>query len=366
MEFLGIDRRTHGILCLIVLAVILSLGLWPFHSPANEVHWLSGTNGIAFGEDGTIFSAEPLRLPHAPGAQGRTVEVWIRPEYSDCTCTVLAFYGPGNLVPFALRQDYEDLDVGWLESGSARVKDVFEEHKLVMVTVTSGADGTAVYVNGEQKWKDAHQHAFDNPFEGGLVLGDAPGQPDNWVGELRGLAIYDLALSDVAVKRSFSSWKETHRWPEDADPAMGYLFDEKTGSRIRSAVQPNVDLQIPEKYSVVGKRFLEPFWEEFELTRNFAESAVKNIVGFIPYGFCFYPYLLSWKLRRATLWTTLLGTAASITIEVFQVLLPMRESGTTDLFTNTLGTWLGVAGYQRYGPALLQRVATLFPWLRFA
>ena len=91
---------------------------------------------------------------------------------------------------------------------------------------------------------------------------------------------------------------------------------------------------------------LEPFWSEFSLTRSYWDAALKNIVGFIPFGICFYAYVSALPTRRSVLITVALGTATSFTAEILQAFLPTRESGTTDLITHTLGTWIGVAPYR--------------------
>ena len=139
------------------------------------------------------------------------------------------------------------------------------------------------------------------------------------------------------------------------------MFNERAGNVVHNQAKSGVDLYIPEKYVVLDKIFLEPFWKEFNMSRSYWDSAFKNIVGFIPLGFCLFACLSAHKLRRATLATVILGTLVSLTIEILQAYLPTRDSGTTDIFTNTLGTYIGVIACRVVSPILAAR----FSWLPF-
>ena len=92
---------------------------------------------------------------------------------------------------------------------------------------------------------------------------------------------------------------------------------------------------------------MERPWDEYSPDWGYLKSVLINIAGFIPLGFFSNAYLSSIrKLRRAALFTILLGCVATLTIETLHPYLPTRDSGMTDLITNTLGTCLGGAMYR--------------------
>jgi CelD/BcsL family acetyltransferase involved in cellulose biosynthesis len=227
------------------------------------------------------------------------------------------------------------------------VKDVFRKARPLFLTIASGAHGIAVYVDGVQVKTAPRFQLSTAHFAGRLVVGDSPGQGDSWRGQLFGLAIYHRELTPAEVVRHYVAWTQEGR-PKTAQDERNvalYLFDERVGNVVHNSAGPGLDLQIPGRYQVVDKIALEPFWQEFSFSRSYGSAALKNIVAFIPLGFCFYACLTAFQVKRAGLVTVILGTTVSVIIEVLQAYLPTRDSGTTDIFTNTLGTWIGVASY---------------------
>jgi VanZ like protein/concanavalin A-like lectin/glucanase superfamily protein len=365
---MSIGRTTWALICLAVLAIVLSLGLWPFHVPPNEVVWLKGRPGLEFGRFSTAIGSDVLKAPDSPD-RGGSVELWLQPERIWDSSTLFGFSAQGNPLRLLVRQSLTDLEIQTSNQDRGRAgivrlyaNDVFRMARAVFITVTSSGKGTSVYVDGVLVKATPRFRLSTGHFTGRLVVADARGQTDSWRGRVFGLAIYHRQLEATEVVRHYSTWTQEGRprTAEDERNVALYLFQERAGSFAHNSARVGSDLQIPRQYTVVDKIFLEPFWQEFEFSRSYLRAAVKNVIGFVPLGFCFYTYFMTLRIKRAAFMTVVLGTAVSITIEALQAYLPTRDSGTTDIFTNTLGTWLGVAVYDLVTPRLPEMIAVLF------
>ncbi len=337
---------------------MLVVGLWPFHSPRNQVTWLSGGKGLQFGRHGVILSSGRFRAtdnsPDSPGS----LEIWFEPARTWDSASLLCFYAPERRQQFSLLQSLTDLRLqsDILEehyqtlTSRLDVADVFWQGKPAFVTIASKGGQTSVYLNGAPAMPTASFHISSRDFTGKLIIGNPPRAGESWRGQVRGLAVYDDALAPAQVRQDFETWSRKGR-PDISGtdrPVALYLFDEHAGNVIHNQVPRGTDLYIPDHYEVVDQAFLRPFWVEYYPAWGYWKSVVLiNVVGFIPLGFLFCAYFsLSGRISRPALATILLGFTVSLTIECLQAFLPTRDSGTTDLITNTLGTCIGVWIYR--------------------
>ena len=339
-------------ICLLVLCGILVAGLWPFHAPMNQVRWLSKENGLLFGRHGSIVSASPLKAQSGQGDNSCSLEIWLKPSRIDSGGTIFAFFLPeSRVVPFALRQSRGGLVLLKHKSSGGSVKkpgiyvgEVFNGLTPVLVTITSSEAGTATYADG-MLLKSVPDFAISNrDLTGQIVIGSAPRTSYNWSGQVKGLAIYGRKLSATEVAEDFVDWTKGRQVDSAKNEGVvaRYLFEEGSGNVVRNQVDPATDLLIPKRFFVLDQQFLERPWNEFRPGWHYWKDVAVNIVGFIPLGFFFCAYLRQVrKVEHPAALTIAFGFAVSLTIEVLQAFLPTRDSGMTDLITNTLGTALG-------------------------
>jgi hypothetical protein len=346
-----IQRMFLSVLCALVVCAILVAGLWPFHAPKNKVSWLSDGRGIRFGDYGSLLSVGAFKP--SKSNDGVSLEIWLEPSTIDQAGTIISFYPPErHLISFALRQSLDDLALLRKNLGQHRGKatriyadNVFSNRQPVFLTVSSGERGTSIYADGALVRMSKDFRFSNQDLTGQLVIGDSAVTTDPWSGRLKGLAIYNRELAANQVTQHYQ------RWLGNGSPGLSvtdgavalYLFDEGFGDVVHNRVDSATHLIIPERFFVLHKPFLERPWNEYYPGWHYWEDFSVNIAGFIPLGFFLYAYFSRVRrVERAAAVTIAFGFAVSLTIEILQAFLPTRNSGMTDLITNTFGTLLGV------------------------
>src|SRR5208282_5637986 len=296
IEALG--DRLMAVICAAILCGILLVGLWPLTPhPKNDVAWLENGNGLHFGRHGTILSLGAFKPADSAGGAACSLEIWVRPGRTQDSSTLLTFYSPENLVSFSLRQSISDLAIerqirdrqDHVSLVRFYIDELFRQGGQAFVTISAGALGTLVYVNGVVVKRAARFGLSSRDFVGRLVIANSATANDSWSGELRGLAIYDRELSATEVLEHFNSWEKNGRLviSENEDPVALYVFDERAGSVVHNRAGSGPDLEIPDHYLILHQTFLKVPWKEYHPDWNYYQDILINIGGFIPLGFVF-------------------------------------------------------------------------------
>jgi len=350
------DRFTSRIpasVCLLVLCGILLAGLLPFRGPRNGVSWLGNQNGVRLSGHSTLWSDGSFPVLDQGRGDSCSIEIWLQPGLPRDSSIIFSFSTPENPLELTLHQ-YRSLLIvetrvpgGWHAASIIGADGVFHQGTPAFVTISSGPQQTVMYVDGALA-RTFPGSRIGPDCRGRLVLGTSPTMDDSWRGQVRGLGLYGAELTADEARQHYESWT-TSGSPalSDREHAVGlYLFNERSGDIVHNSIATGINLEIPARYRLVHQMFLQPFWHEYKPKGSYWKDILINIVGFMPLGFFFFAYWSTVRpIRRAALVTTLLGFAVSLTIEVLQSQIPTRDSGTTDLITNTLGTFLGVGLY---------------------
>jgi hypothetical protein len=223
------------------------------------------------------------------------------------------------------------------------VDHAFRPGRLVLVTISSGTNGTTVYLDGHAEESFPRFKIARSDLSGEIVLGTSPVTYNPWRGEIRGLAVYSKQLTPEDAFRHYQEWTGPGEHPPDLDGAIAsYAFNEAGGREVRNEVASGPNLEIPSTFSVPHKGFLLSPVKEFKVDWKYAVNVVVNIAGFVPLGLVVCS-CLAWTKSpwMAMLYTGIACGILSFVIEVLQYYIPRRASGLTDIITNTLGAALG-------------------------
>ena len=348
--------RALGSVCVLVLCGILIAGLWPFHSPKNDVAWMPDGNGLTLGPHGSIISLGDFESRESNVDSSCSIELWLHPAVVASSGTILAFYQPSDVrVSLALRQSLSDLliQVDPRNGGNSHVyvQRVFRSRAPLFITITSGTQGTIAYVDGHEFQRFPTYHIHQEELTGKLLVGNKPTGTYEWSGQFLALALYNRELTPEEISQHYQDWT-THRVSAlsgNRQAVAVYPFNEGTGAIAHNQVDPTTDLLIPKRFFVVNERFLTWPWNEYYPGRSYWKNVAINVGGFIPLGFFFCAYLSAVRMTpRPALVTVIIGFVVSLTIEVLQSFLPTRDSGLTDVITNTVGTTLGAMLFQYF------------------
>ncbi len=367
------EKRCLRVLCGIVTFAVLICTLWPFNPfPSNRVSWLREGNGIRFGSHGLVISKSPLIAGGTNAGESCSLELLLQPAEIERTYTILSFYVADNPGQFRVRQWTDGLLVSrnvWDDRNKAKEKfDVdhaFQPGKLLLLTMSSGPDGTGVYLNGRQVQVFPRFTISRSDVSGQIVMGTSAVDYQPWSGEIRGLAIYTKELTPAQVLLHYEGWTARSGEPQDVDGAIArYAFTEGTGHEIHNAVVSGPDLEIPRSFRVPYKTLLESPVKEFGTNWRYLNDLLLNIAGFVPVGFVVCAYLAVTRSRRNAIpYAILAGGILSFVIEVLQYYIPRRASGMTDIITNTLGAALGaVLARPNVVRVVLRRMDSVICW----
>jgi len=352
-------RALLGAACLGLWLGIMGFGLWPFNfHPRNRVEWLPNTNGLHFNRYGEAYSLGRWNPTDStdPGpaltTDWFTIELWMRSretKYSQVSGLVsIVESSPQS---FSIAQSGPDILVrGVFEDATHHaalrkfyIDDAFPYTQPRFITVTSGPEGTQLYLDGVPGRHFPVTFTADN-FAGRILLGHNFYGHQHWNGDLLGLAVYRRSLTRAEVSEDYTAWQQTNVSHLINSPRIAalYLFDERSGDVIHNRAGDAPDISIPPYFSVLHKTVLG--FSGFDRASLDLSDIVINIAGFAPLGFFLCAFVRCTKhigSARALLLTVILGALTSLAIELLQVYLPSRESSLLDVIDNTLGTFAG-------------------------
>ena len=368
MNFLEFHKKI-SLKCLVGVSVailfgILIFGLIPkdFHF-SNGVNWIKDQAGIRFSKYGIAYTHPFIELVEGEISEPNSfsIEIALKPESYDEKGFnfILALHSGenshqllmGQYLSWIILMNGDDYDHKRRTKRIA-VNTASPSPTARFVTITTGKEGTQVYLNGQRvRTKKNLTLKIPNGRKARLMIGNSTNGRNSWQGDVYGLAFYGYTLTAQDAARHFNRWfqGQNFSFAKKDKPFVLYFFDEKEGLRALDHSGGNHHLEIPSKMQILEREILSPTWSLFKLNRSFIKDFVLNLVGFIPFGFILSATLFKFGgtfEKNNVLITVVLCFTLSLIIEILQAWIPSRSSHMLDLILNTLGAFMGTIIYR--------------------
>jgi hypothetical protein len=358
------NDQWFGRLSLAIVAGYFVVGLWPFDfRPHNRVDWSGNSVGLHFQPYSIAYDPAPLpALPEsgvAPGMPAHfTAELWVatRREPANNVFNIVTIHNPRLPLDFVLgqwKQDFLLRGTTWQPQPGDAIREVGVYHALPnqsarFITIRSDGAGTDFYMDGAVTGHFPQFVLNARALDGQLILGNNASGKTPWTGWLFGLALYNRALSPAEIGWHRALWTQGRARQLTRAPGLTalYLFDEGRGQQVKDYSGNGHRVIIPSSFQPIHRDLLLAPWKDVSYNRPDYSDIAINVLGFLPFGFCFFLYRHARRPQRLVtnaLLVVLAGVAVSLTIEVMQAWLPNRTSSLNDFITDTAGTLLGVA-----------------------
>src|SRR6266581_1889282 len=209
------EKKTLAAICLLILSIMIVAAFWPFTPhPANHVAWLGDENGLRFSGRGIILSSGTFEFPDSGTSAGVSLELWLEPLQEKYSNSLLAFSSPANPEQFRLRQSQNYLLILQESVPTSRhsamtwlwVPHAFQARKRKFIAITSGGEGTTVYLDGIPGEKSPNFRISGKDFSGQLIVGGSPVAYDTWRGRLLGVALFGREVTAAQVSEHYQAW----------------------------------------------------------------------------------------------------------------------------------------------------------------
>ena len=346
------------ILCAAILLAVLFFGLSgkDYHF-SNNAAWIQRERGIRFDDYGIAYAPiDAQTKSKISAATAFSIEIAFKPATMDTRGFNLLLTVHGG-------RDADQLVIGQYQSYVIAMNgdDYSNRRKTkriaadilsspparVFLTLTTGAEGTALYINGELT-KARSDLTLKVP--GGdvqtLTLGNSVHGKNSWRGEVFGLALYPVRLEAETVKRHFNAWSKNPTLTFDTVEKPSFLFalDEGKGTEARDQMDRFFKFHIPTGFPVLDKQFLSPLWQDFRADKSFLLDVIVNASGFLPLGFVLCALFIqsgAFTGKKAIFFSAAICFFISFVIEMAQAWIPSRSSQVLDLMLNAIGAFIG-------------------------